>query len=336
MVLSVNLLQNAYEIHVERGLLKRAGELLSCRGKVMIVTDDGVPKQYVTLLKKQFEKPLLFVLPQGEKSKNPAEYLRLVRAMLDGGMDRTDAVIALGGGVVGDLAGFAAATYMRGIAFYNIPTTLLSQVDSSVGGKTAVDLDGVKNAIGAFYQPKRVLIDPDVLCTLEQRQIASGMAEIVKMALTLDEGLFKKIEKEEFRDSVEVFIAGALTIKTRIVAADERESGLRRVLNFGHTLGHGIEYAAQGKLLHGECVGLGMLPMSSENVRKRLLAVMGKYGLPVSISLPHDRIMEALVHDKKGTADGIVTVLCDEPGTYRFLKMTPDELAEKLLYFEVK
>jgi 3-dehydroquinate synthase len=243
--------------------------------------------------------------------------------MLEKGFTRTDCVVAVGGGVVGDLAGFCAASYMRGIDFYNIPTTLLSQVDSSVGGKTAVNLDGIKNIVGAFYQPKKVLIDPDVLSTLDKRQFSNGLAEAIKTAVCFDEKMFDMFENCNINDNIEKIIEMSIKIKSGVVESDEKESGLRRALNFGHTIGHGIE--AQGGLYHGECVALGMLAMCSPQVRTRLEKVLKKAGLPIKYEYDKAKILEAVSHDKKMAGETLNTVYVDKVGSYQFRTVTFEE-----------
>ncbi len=319
-----------YDITIRRGALRDAGRLCNLNRRVMIVTDDGVPAAYATCVAEQCLHPVIHTIPQGEASKSLAQYEAILTAMIEGGFTRGDCVVAVGGGVVGDLAGFAAACYMRGIDFYNIPTTLLSQVDSSVGGKTAVDLAGVKNPIGAFHQPRAVIIDPDVLETLDARQFAAGMAEVVKMAATHDVALFEKIEHGDVRADIEEIIRAALTIKRAVVEADETEAGLRRVLNFGHTVGHAIESHAAGKLLHGECVALGTLYLSSPVVRARLTHVYEKLGLPAEYEVAPQELLRLIAKDKKMQRDGIHYVWVEEIGTFAFRKATLDEF-EKLL-----
>ena len=247
------------------------------------------------------------------------------------GFTRADAVVAVGGGVVGDLGGFVAASYMRGVDFYNIPTTLLSQVDSSIGGKTAVDFRGVKNIIGAFHQPRGVLIDPALLKTLDERQMASGMAEIIKMAATSDEGLFSLLEESEDPFALlDEIIPAALRIKKAVVEADEREGGLRRILNFGHTVGHGIESAAGGRLLHGECVALGMLPMTTPAMQKRLLALYRRVGLPTSFRFSVSDTLSAIRHDKKAAGDAISYVFVPSAGSYTLCKVPVSEFLDRV------
>ena len=330
VVIPVNLGADSYDIVLERGLLRRAGEILDLRRKVMIVTDSGVPEKWVRQLKIQCREAEVFCIPAGERSKNLDSFREAMRRMLAFGMRRGDCVAAIGGGVPGDLAGFSAACYMRGIDFYNCPTTLLSQVDSSIGGKTAVDLDGIKNIVGAFYQPKAVLIDPDVLSTLPKRQVSNGLAEAIKMALCFDAEEFVRFETEDTVTRIDGIIECALRIKKNVVEQDAKEQNLRRALNFGHTLGHGIE-AVLGEqeegLYHGECVALGMLPMCAPDIRERLKKVLEKTGLPVACGADVSSVMDAAVHDKKAAGDRIFTILCEQAGSYIEKKMTPAELA---------
>jgi len=237
--------------------------------------------------------------------------------MLDHGFSRRDCIVAVGGGVVGDLCGFAASTYMRGIDFYNIPTTLLSQIDSSIGGKTAINFSGVKNIVGAFYQPKKVLIDPNLLQTLPPRQIANGLAEAIKMALTCDQELFELFETQDVESHMDEIILRSLEIKKSVVEQDEKEAGLRRILNFGHTVGHGIESSeGMSELYHGECVALGMLPMCAEALRPRVAKVLKKCGLYRKLQYDWEKITQAAFHDKKADGDQVTVTMVLEPGNY--------------------
>jgi 3-dehydroquinate synthase len=263
----------------------------------------------------------------GEESKSLTVFEQLLHTMLEHGFSRKDCVVAVGGGVVGDLSGFAASAYMRGIDFYNIPTTLLSQVDSSIGGKTAIDFGGYKNTVGAFYQPKAVIIDPDVLKTLSKRQFNNGLAESIKMAATSDKELFELIENNNAEDIIDTVIERSLKIKKAVVEEDEKELGLRKVLNFGHTAGHAIETAAGlSQYLHGECVSMGMLAFSSHSVRERLIKVLTKYNLPVKFEFHADEILSALRHDKKAKGDGVNVVFVNEIGSFEFKYLTFNEL----------
>ena len=217
---------------------------------------------------------------------------------------------------------------MRGIDFYNIPTTLLSQVDSSIGGKTAIDFCGTKNIIGAFHQPKAVIIDTDVLKTLDKRQYAAGLAETVKMALTSNKELFELLEGGLWENDISELITRSLLIKKAVVEADEKECSLRRILNFGHTFGHGIE--AVSSLYHGECVAIGMIPMCSSAVRERLVPLLEKIGLPTSFDYDFERVIEFMRHDKKGDADMTYVVFSEKIGTCRIEKLPFDTLAEHI------
>ena len=317
---------------MERGSLQKAAALLDLDRRIFIVTDDGVPAEYAAALAAQCREATVYTVPQGERSKSPETLTVLLEAMLRAGLTRGDCVAAVGGGVVGDLAGLAAALYMRGVDWYNVPTTLLAMVDSSVGGKTAVDLGGVKNAAGAFWSPRAVLIDPDVLKTLSPRHWSNGLAEAVKMALTHDAALFDRFEDPVGYGPIEDVVAACLRIKAGVVAADGREAGLRRVLNLGHTLGHGLEAASEGRLLHGEAVALGMIPLCAPEVRERLLPVLERLGLPTygSFALDVNAAMEAISHDKKGVDGGIETVTVPEIGTFQFRRVGLTDL-ERLL-----
>ena len=332
-ILHVKTSQGEYPITIERGALGRIGELLALDRRVLIVTDDGVPASYAETVAKAARFPTVVTLPAGEDTKSIRVFEELLRTMLTEGFTRRDCVVAVGGGVMGDLAGFAASAYMRGIDFYNIPTTLLSQVDSSIGGKVAVNLDAIKNCVGAFYPPRAVVIDPEVLSTLSRRHIAAGLAEALKMSLTHDAALFGLFEAGLAEEQLDEVILASLKIKRSVVEADEKEGGLRRVLNFGHTVGHGIETCSGLKvraLYHGECVALGMLPMCSEKVRARLLPILRSLGLPTECQLAKEGILAALAHDKKAEAEGIGCVLVDEVASFRFEKLTPAVIGERI------
>ena len=329
MTIPMTLPGGQYAITVERGALARAGALCRRDRRALIVTDSGVPEADAAAVAAQCARPTVVRIPQGEESKCLAQFEALCRVMLREGFTRSDCVVAVGGGVVGDLAGFVAASYMRGVDFYNIPTTLLSQVDSSIGGKVAVDLDGIKNILGAFYQPKAVVIDPDTLDTLPPRQLANGMAEAVKMALTLDGEFFALFEAGGV--PAETVITRSLLCKKRVVEQDEREAGLRRVLNFGHTIGHAIETVeGLSGLYHGECVALGMLPMCSEAVCARLIPVLGRLGLPTHWSGKAAALNEAARHDKKFSGGNVTVVTVPQAGTFAFESWTPAQLSHRM------
>ena len=329
MILPVKTSSGGYNIYLERGALLKAGEYFNLDRRVLVVTDSGVPCQYAEAVAKQCKTPFIVTVPEGETSKCFDEYKSLLSALVDNGFTRSDCVVAVGGGVVGDMAGFAAASYMRGICFYNIPTTVLSQVDSSVGGKVAIDFGGYKNIVGAFYPPSGVIIDPDTLKTLPARQISNGLAEALKMSLTSDPELFDIFEKDMAVKEIDTVIERSLKIKRSVVEQDEKEGGLRKILNFGHTLAHAIESQnGMQNLYHGECVALGMLPMCSEKVRKRLVPVLESLNLPVSTDIDVQALIDAVRHDKKMSGDEITVIYVPEIGSYEMKKMPFDEFAD--------
>ncbi len=328
MIIPVKTNVGGYNIVLERGAISKANEYIGFKSrKVLILTDDGVPKQYSDTVADNCEKPFVFILPMGEKTKNFNSYKKVLKFMIENGFDRKDCVVAVGGGVIGDLAGFIAATYMRGIDFYNIPTTLLSQVDSSIGGKVAVDFLGYKNIIGSFYQPKMVIIDPNVLKTLDKRQFSAGLAESVKMALTSDKKLFELIEENNAEDVIDEIIFRSLNVKKAVVEEDETEKGLRKILNFGHTIGHAFEYSAGlENYFHGECVAAGMMATCSQEVKARLKPVLEKLNLPTHIKASKIKMKNAIKHDKKSSGNLISEIFVNEIGSYQIKELTIDEI----------
>ncbi|MBQ6935488.1 MAG: 3-dehydroquinate synthase [Clostridia bacterium] len=319
MVINVKTSGGSYDITLKRNALNEVNKILNIKGKALIVTDSGVPRVYVETVSKQIENSVIYIFPQGEKSKNFETYSELLKTLAENKFDRKDCVIAVGGGVTGDMAGFTAATYMRGIDFYNIPTTLLSQVDSSIGGKTAIDFEGYKNLVGAFYQPKAVIIDPDVLDTLTDRQFNNGLAESIKMAATSDSELFTLLEEYNAKDIIDKVIEKSLLIKKTVVEEDEKETGLRKVLNFGHTIGHAIEtVTGLDELYHGECVALGMMYMSSGETKERIKNLLIKNKLPINADFDKQKVFEALQHDKKAAGNGVNAVFVKDIGEFEF------------------
>lgn len=315
----INLEKDTYDIILSCGVLSRAKEYLNLNRKVLILTDSGVPTEYAQEITKNCKEAFIYTIEQGENSKNLANFEKLLSFMAQNRFTRTDCVIAVGGGVVGDLAGFVAASYMRGVDFYNVPTTLLSQVDSSIGGKVAIDLGGYKNIVGAFYQPKCVLIDPEVLLTLDIRQIRAGLAEALKMATTSDASLFEMFESDEYLNDIEEVILRSLLIKKGIVEHDVNEKGERRILNFGHTVGHAIESSTE--LIHGEAVALGMLCMCSEDVKKRLYPIIYEMGLPMDVQTDANILYDFVLRDKKADGDLITITFVNEVGKAELKKI---------------
>lgn len=322
-----------YHVIQEKGILKRAGDIIGRHGHVFLVSDDGVPEVWRKMLQEQYPEAHMHVFANGEQAKNFDTLKALLEDMLEHRVSRADTLIALGGGVVGDLAGFAAASYMRGIAYINIPTTTLSQIDSSIGGKTAIDLNGHKNCVGAFWQPDMVLVDTDVLSTLSPRHYSNGLAEAVKEGLVFDEELFAIFEKDDYRDHIDEIISRCLMIKKNVVEHDEREAGERKLLNFGHTIGHAYESShGLSEYLHGECVGMGMMTiMNDPRLKARLGAVLSRLHLPLACDSDPEEVYRLLRSDKKADHDKITIVQVDEIGRGYLQEMDISELREKLL-----
>lgn len=343
--LSVNLPNREYNIKIERGILDKAGMLIAevhkpCR--VAVVTDSNVEPLYGERVMKSLEDsgfaPRLITVPAGEGSKSMAMLEQLYAEMLDMGITRSDLIVALGGGVVGDLTGFCSATLLRGVPFVQIPTTLLAQVDSSVGGKVAVNLTRGKNLVGAFHQPKLVIIDPICLETLTDRVFSDGMAEVIKYGVILDSELFSKLEASPSREAVmeiaEYIIYRSCQLKGAVVEEDELDTGRRMILNFGHTFGHAIEkkYNFTG-YTHGEAVAAGMVMASEygeymgltrEGTSKQIAALVSAFNLPSRIEIDRQTLLDAVKVDKKGEGDEVTLIIPEEIGKVIPLKIHKD------------
>ena len=337
-----------YEIQIERGALDRAGELcaraLPRARKLAVITDSNVGPLYLDRTAASLERAgfqvARFSIPAGEASKNAGQLVRLWEELMAYGMTRTDGVVALGGGVVGDLAGFVAATLLRGVDFVQIPTTLLAQVDSSVGGKVAIDLQAGKNLAGAFWQPSLVIIDPDCLDTLSDRTFSDGMAEVIKYGCILDEGLFELLDgcgsRAGVMEHIEEVVYTCCDLKRRVVVEDERDTGARQLLNFGHTIGHAFELAGHYETwTHGQGVAAGMnwaaqlgvaLGVTPPEAVERIQEILKKYDLPLDIPCPWDTMTRAVGLDKKRTGESIHLILLEKLGRAVRRRMTRDEL----------
>lgn len=344
MKLTVNLGKNSYPIYIENNLLAKAGGIIAetFSGKrIMIISDDNVYPLYGDILKKTLGSSYEchhLILPHGEATKSFQSLPEIYSAMLKAKISRSDAVIALGGGVIGDLAGFAAASFLRGVKLIQIPTSLLAQVDSSVGGKVAVDLPEGKNLVGAFYQPSVVLIDPLVLNTLGKRYINDGMGEVIKYGCIKDKELFRILEEhssfDSLRGQLENIIERCVDIKRTIVEHDELDTGERMLLNFGHTLGHAIEqYFQYNRESHGEAVAIGMYQISllaqmkgltQKGVAARILDVLQTYGLPCECSLPMSALTETIKLDKKNLGGHLNIALLHKIGDSYIYPVTID------------
>ncbi len=321
-----------YDIHIGRSIIYRIKEYIDIENrKILIISDSNIPKEYIEIVRTQIKDSYVFIFEAGEKSKSIETYLSIEKFLLENNFNRHDAIIALGGGVTGDLSGFAASTYMRGIDFYNIPTSLLSMVDSSVGGKTGIDFNGVKNIVGSFFSPKAILIDPNLLSTLPIREFNAGLAEAIKMASTFNPDLFSLIENSnDIYKDIDKVIYESIKIKAKVVEIDAKEKGLRSVLNFGHTIGHAFESSSKGSLLHGEAIALGMLYFSSKDVKERLIKVLDKYNLNNPYEYDKNEILSLISHDKKSENDKIKVIKVDEIGTYKIDYLSLSEIGELL------
>ena len=350
--LTVDLPGRGYDIRIGAGLLARAGEL--CRGalpnasRLFVVTDSHVGPLYLgrvlPALKAAGFETAVSEIPAGEHSKSPAMLARLWEEMMDFGLTRSDAVAALGGGVVGDLAGFAAATILRGVDFIQIPTTLLAQVDSSVGGKVAVDLQHGKNLAGAFWQPRLVLMDPDTLETLDEGTFSDGMAEVIKYGCIADRDFFDFLTAHPSRGGVmgeiERVLYTCCDIKRRVVMEDERDTGLRMILNFGHTIGHAFELAGHYETwTHGQAVAAGMswaarlgerLKVTPPGTAEELQGLLSAFRLPLDIPCGGETMEEAVGVDKKGKGDEITVILLSRIGAAAPTRMKKAELLSRL------
>lgn len=336
--MTVEIPGHKYNIHIKKGVLVDVHKYVDLERKVLIVTDDEIPEEYVSALQQQCPECYLATVHAGEASKCFI-YLQFIwNALLDNGFGRKDLLIGLGGGVVGDLTSFAAATYMRGVDYINIPTSTLAQIDSSIGGKGAINLGDVKNIVGAFHQPRAVFIDTDLLQTLDDRNFYNGLAEAVKAGLIGDAELFELFEqlpaeREQIQQEyIEQIIVKALAVKKSVVEQDEKENGLRQILNFGHTIGHAIESAGElAGMLHGEAIGIGMLQVTEDAaLHERLAAVLRKLNLPTSHEYPAEQLMEIISHDKKQSGNKINLILVKTPGKAEIVKM-PLEAVKKYL-----
>ncbi len=332
-----------YSVHIGKGLLKASGEMISkvispC--KAAIISDDTVLPLYGKAVRESLEKcgfsVVEYAFPNGEESKNISTFAKILEFLASSKLSRTDIVVALGGGVVGDMAGFCAATYLRGIRFVQIPTTILAACDSSVGGKTAVDLEAGKNLAGAFHQPSIVICDTDTFETLDKRQISCGYAEIIKYGVICDEKLFEKLSDN--CNDIEDILSVCVSIKRDIVERDEKESGDRKLLNLGHTLGHAIEKHSNFSLTHGEAVAIGMVMIAKlsealgigENITARLLPILSKYSLPCSYNITADKLFDIATGDKKVDGSSITLVLPEKVGKCRLAKYSLSEFSKLL------
>lgn len=313
--ININLPNKEYKVHIDSGLLSDIDKYIDVFREIVIVTDDFIPKQYLKLLTDKISSPLIFEVPMGETSKSIDVVYSIINEMIESNISRSALIIALGGGVIGDLTGFIASIYMRGIDFIQIPTTLLSQIDSSVGGKVGINSENMKNSIGAFYQPKVVLIDPETLNTLSEKEFNNGIAEMIKYGLIADKSLFYDLLNKNIKENIEYYISKCVEIKQSIVEVDELDTGIRQILNFGHTIGHALEQDSNYSLLHGEAVSLGMYLMSvGFTYHNDLVRILNKYSLPIKHDYDLETIFNYIKTDKKVMNNKLNIILVEEIG----------------------
>jgi 3-dehydroquinate synthase len=348
--LRLNLKDNSYNIYFEKDIILKVGQYLMenyNNKKIAIITDDNLEKLYAVELSKSikelgFEAKIISVKP-GEESKSFDTLQEVYKELSKSKFGRLDLIITLGGGVIGDLGGFAASTYLRGVDYVQIPTSLLAQVDSSIGGKVAVDLPWGKNLVGSFYHPKAVFIDTELLKTLNRRFLHDGLAEVIKYGFIKDETIVKELLKfnndEELLNNIEEIIYKCCSIKKAIVEKDEKDFGERMLLNFGHTLGHAVErYFEYKKYSHGEAVAIGMvgitrksevLFLSEKGTSKLLEDILKKYNLPVEVPvMDRNRVLDAIVLDKKSSGENINLIILKKVGEGIIKKVPISEIED--------
>lgn len=342
--LSLNGAAGVSDIYIASGLLQQTAEQCMRRfspSRVHIVTDSHVAPLYLQRVQEQFTVPVTAsVIPAGEEHKRLSTVETLYHDFLQAGLTRQDLVVALGGGVTGDLTGFAAATFLRGVTLCQIPTTLLAQVDSSVGGKTAVDLPEGKNLVGAFYQPGLVLIDPSLLDTLPNAVFQDGMAEVIKYGCIRNKDILAMVESADYKVYLERIIYECVKIKRDVVEVDEHDTGLRMILNFGHTIGHAVEkLGGYTALSHGQAVSIGMVAAmrladvlgAPQSLTAPLTQILEKHGLPTALPYGREEIFHALLSDKKKFADTMHFILVRQLGQADIVPIATDELHQYIL-----
>lgn len=337
-----------YSVIIENGLIDRVGDVVGESRKpgekAMLISDSNVFPLYGERVKASLEKagfPVsTFVFPAGESSKQIATVCQMYQALAEKDFTRTDFIVTLGGGVAGDMGGFAAATYLRGIEFFQVPTTLLAQVDASVGGKTGVDLPFGKNLVGAFHQPAAVLTDPGTLKSLPQHFFRDGMGEVIKYGCIADADLFDGLEAGKALENLEDVLTRCVRCKKELVEQDTRDTGRRMILNFGHTFGHALEKLHNfQELTHGEAVGIGMilacnvgerLKVTPQGTGERVRKVLQQYGLPTQDSFSWEQVVDATALDKKSDGNTLRLILLSKMGESVIYPITREELKNLL------
>jgi len=329
--INIPIEENPYEVIISRGILNEIDTYIDINRQIVIITDDFIPKVYLNTIKEKMLNPLVFEVPQGESSKSMEIAYSIIDEMVDSKITRKCLIIALGGGVVGDLAGFISSIYMRGVDFIQIPTTLLSQIDSSIGGKVGINSSNMKNSIGSFYQPKVVLIDPNTLKTLAQKEIHNGIGEMIKYGLIAGKALFIDVCEKNIFLNIEDYIEKCIKIKKNLIVKDVFDNGERQLLNFGHTIGHAIEQFSRYNILHGEAVSIGMAKMAIDKpYYTKLIEVLDKYSLPYDYEYDVETLYNFIKTDKKASENTINLVLVDEVGKGYIKNISINKIKEYL------
>ncbi len=340
-----------YNIFIEKGSLSKSGslarEVFPKAKQAAIITDDTVAGLYLAAVKTSFEEAgytvPVYIFPHGEDSKSSEILFSVYDHLIRNEVTRSDFIVALGGGVVGDLSGFAAATYLRGIPFMQIPTTFLAAVDSSVGGKTAINIPSGKNLIGAFHQPSLVVCDTETFATLPPETFADGVAETIKTGLIASPSLFEEMEQGDIMEKIDDIVAQCVSFKRDVVEQDERDNGLRMILNYGHTLGHAIEKVTNHAVTHGHGVAMGMVLIArlgeklgyhGPELTQRIVNCVRQYGLPAHYEGSVAELAEAVLHDKKRSGDSIRLIFVREIGSAEIIPVPVQEFVKHLEEFQ--
>ena len=326
MIIPIEIDTNPYEIIVLPHLLDEIDQYISFSNRTMIITDNHIPTIYIEKIRSKIKNASIYTITAGEESKSLAVYEAIMDRLLKSNFTRKDMIIALGGGVVGDLAGFVAATYKRGCRFINIPTSTLAMVDSSLGGKVAINMNGVKNAIGTFYQPEKVLIDLSTLSSLPKRNFNNGLIEAIKAGLLGDKTLFELFVTDQYHLRLEEVIIKAIYVKKKIIEQDLYDQNIRQVLNLGHTLGHAIESYYKGEILHGEAVALGLNYVLSSELLEKLDKILKNMGVILDYPFHYKEILPYILNDKKIDNDEIVLVKVDQIEKPYLISLNQEEL----------
>lgn len=322
---------NEYDVFVSEGLLQNIESHIDIHKEFVVITDENVDSLYIDIFKSKIRNLKVYVVTPGETSKSMETAYSLINSMIEDKVTRGATLISLGGGVVGDLGGFVASIFMRGINFIQIPTTLLSQIDSSVGGKVGINSKTMKNSIGSFFQPSKVLIDPSVLKTLSLKEFNNGISEMIKYGMIASKSLIKALQNGITVSTVKPHIITCINIKKTIVVEDTFDTGIRQILNYGHTIGHAIEQHSNYSLLHGEAVAIGMAMISKDTEHyNMLISLLQQYNLPVSYNYDIEDVYNYIQTDKKVTGETLNIILLESVGNALIKPISINEIRKFL------